>query len=1250
MKDIFKEFKPSSWAIDNRISIFVITIIIIVAGIMSYMSIAKEKFPDIELPTIVVETIYPGTSPADMENLVTRHIEKEAKAMSGVKKITSHSYQDFSVIIVEFNTDVTIEDAKQKVKDAVDKAKPDLPSDLPNPPTVNDINFADFPILYVNLSGDFDLARLKKYADDLKDKIEGLPEITRVDEVGALDREIQINVDMYKMQAAQFTMNDIERAVASENLVVSGGTVTMGNKERSLTVSGQFTNMDQIRNLVLRSMGGATLYLKDIATVKDTFADAQSYARLDGKNVISLNIIKRSSANLIDASDKVQAVVKNMQDNVFPKNLHITITGDQSDQTRHTLTDLINTIIIGFILVTVLLTFFMGPTNALFVGLSVPLSMCVAFMVLPGIGYSMNMIVLFAFLLGLGIVVDDAIVVIENTHRIFENGKVNIVRAAKGAAGEVFLPVLAGTLTTLAPFIPLAFWSGLIGKFMHYMPVTLIITLMASLLVAYIINPVFAVTFMKPHKEDEHATTSRKWTKGLSIISIIFGVIALLFYSAGLKGVGNFVILLLILHLIYRFFLTGVVKSFQTKTWPAFQNRYGRFMHRAVKHPFVVIFSTLAIFGVSIGLFQARTPNVVFFPSGDPNMINVFLTLPVGTDIHYTDSLTKVLENKVYKVIGHNNHIVQSVITNVAIGASDPADNDNGTYPNKSKITVNFVDYSLRHGISTMKYKDTLQKAMVGIPGAEITVDQEKNGPPTGKPINIEVRGDDYTKLVDVSENLLHYLDSLDIPGVEELKSDLQKNKPEIVFDINRQRANYEGVSTGQIGTEIRTAVYGNEASKYRDLDDEYPIMIRYKKSQREDVNALKNLDITFRDMNMHGDIRQIPISTFANVHYGKSYGSITRLNEKPVITISSNVLGGYNTNQVVAQVTAAIRNFHTPPGVDVELTGEQEDQKETTAFLGRALMVSVMLIFLILITLFNSVSKPFIILTEVVFCVVGIILGFAITKMDMSIVMCGVGFIALAGLVVRNGILLVEFTDMLVKQGYKLKDAVIEAGRIRMTPVILTATATILGLIPLAIGLNIDFARLFSELNPHIFFGGDSVAFWGPLSWTMIFGLSFATFLTLILVPVLYSMNELSGMLLFKGRYKVWFRSFSGHRMFKHPFSFKGRIRRTEYWLTVIITLIVNNVINGIGHKTPLTAIIYGILLIGLLWFYFAQAAKRCHDMGKNGWWQFIPLWNFLLFDEESQKGTNKFGDYPKKEVEEIFPATEATAVAPVA
>jgi len=1108
MKDIFKEFKPSSWAIDNRTSIFVLTVIITLAGLFAYNSIPKEKFPDIQLPQIFVQTIYPGTSPADMENLVTRHIEKEIKAISGVKKITSHSVQDFSSIIVEFNTDVSIDDARQKVKDAVDKSKPDLPNDLPNPPQVIDINLSDLPILNVNLSGDFDLAKLKKYADAMKDKIEALPEINRVDEVGALDREIQINVDMYRMQAAQITMGDIERSVASENLIVSGGTVTMGNKERSLSVSGQFKNMDQINNLIIRSMGGATVYLKDIAAVKDTFADAKSYARLEGKNVISLNIIKRSGSNLISASDNVRDAVKELQGSTFPQNLHITITGDQSDQTRHTLHDLINTIIIGFILVTLILMFFMGATNALFVGLSVPLSMCVAFLILPAIGFSMNMIVLFAFLLGLGIVVDDAIVVIENTHRIFDHGKVDIVTAAKGAAGEVFLPVLAGTLTTLSPFIPLAFWGGLIGKFMHYMPVTIIITLTASLCVAYILNPVFAVTFMKAH-DDEKGSGKARWTRGASITTVIFVALAFLFYISGNKGMGNFALTLLSLNMLYRFVLVRLMYKFQTKTWPAVQRGYARFLTFCLRGPGLVFALTIVLFFASIFSIMLRKPQVVFFPKGDPNMVQVFLSLPVGTDIHYTDSVTKVLEDRVYKVIGHNNPVVNSVISNVAVGATDPADNDVGTYPNKSKITVAFVDFSERKGISTVKYMDSIEKVVQGIPGTEVSVTQESSGPSNGKPVNIEVRGDDYAQLVNSSQNLLHFLDSLNIPGIEELKSNLQKNKPELVFDIDRERANYQGISTGQIGSEIRTAVYGYETSKFRDLNDEYPIMVRYQRNQRDDINALRNLDITYRDMNMHGEIRQIPISTFANIHYGKTYGAITRLNEKPVITLSSNLLSGYAPTDVIPAVTEAIHNFHAPKGVDIELTGEQQDQKETSSFLGGAMLTSMCLIFLILITQFNSISKPFIILSEVIFSIMGILFGYAITGMPISSIMSGVGFVALAGLVVRNGILLVEFTDMLISQGYSVKEAIIEAGRIRMTPVLLTAIATILGLIPLALGFNIDFVTLFTELNPHIFFGGDSVAFWGPLSWTMIFGLSFATILTLIVVPSMYLLSS---------------------------------------------------------------------------------------------------------------------------------------------
>lgn len=1101
MEKKFKEFKLTSWSIDNKSAIYVLTIFITLAGILSYISIPKEKFPDIVIPTIYVSTVYPGSSPKDIENLVCKPIEKQIKSISGVKKLTSNSIQDFSNIIVEFNTDVDVAVAKQKVKDAVDKAKKDLPKDLPSDPSVMEVEFSEMPIMFVNISGDYELSQLKKYADDLQDKIESLKEITRADMVGALEREIQINVDMYRMHAAKLTMSDIERGIASENLIISGGAVDMDEMARTISVSGEFADIESIKNIVINSMVGAPVYLKDVADVKDGFLEQESYGHLDKKKVITLNIIKRGGENLINASDKINAIITEMKETSFPKDLVIKITGDQSSQTRTTLHDLINTIIIGFILVTIILMFFMGATNAIFVGLSVPLSMFIAFMILPGIGFSMNMIVLFAFLLGLGIVVDDAVVVIENTHRIFDNGKKNIVTAAKQAAGEVFLPVLSGTVTTLAPFIPLAFWGGTIGKFMHFMPVTMIITLSASLVVAYIINPVFAVNFMKPHDKD-HVT--KKSRKGLIITAVVMVMIAMLFYISGFFGMGNFTILMLLIYTLYNLFIEKMIIRFQEKTWPAAQNLYARFLTWALNRPYKIVGLTVALLIGSVMLTALRNPKVVFFPKGDPNFIYVYVTLPVGTNALTTDSISKIIESRVYKVIGEKNPIVESVITNVAIGASENRD-DRGTYTNKAKIGVAFVEFGLRNGVSTAKYLDEIRQAVKGIPGAEISVDQEQNGPPTAKPINIEISGDKFEDLVEASLSLKKMLDSLQIAGVEELKSDLQLNKPEIKINIDRERANREGISTAQIGMELRNAVYGKEVSRFKDANDDYPIMLRYNKSQRNNIEELQNLKITYRDMNMGGAIRQVPLSAFAKVDYTTTYGGIKRKNQKRVITLSSNVLSGFNANKVNASLLSATKNFKAPQGVSVELTGEKEEQKEAAAFMGRALMISVFIILLILIIQFNSFSKTLIILSEIILSVIGVLLGLAIFNMDISVVMTGIGIVALAGIVVRNGILLVEFTDNLVENGMSVREAVIEGGRIRMTPVILTATATVLGMIPLAVGFNIDFVTMFTELNPKIYFGGDSVAFWGPLSWTIIFGLSFATFITLILVPVMY-------------------------------------------------------------------------------------------------------------------------------------------------
>lgn len=1115
MKDDFKkEFAPSSWAIDNKTAVYVLTAIIAIMGYFGYQSLPKENFPEVLIPKIFVSTVYPGTSPANMETLVTKQIEKQLKSTKGLKKVTSNSYQNFSIISAEFNTNVDIADAKQRVKDAVDKSKTDLPTDLPNEPTVTDINLSDLPIMYVNLSGDYDLKSLKKYAKELQDRIESLKEISGVDIVGALEQEVQVNVDLNKMGAAKISFNDIESAVKYENLTISGGDIKMDGMRRTLNVKKEFTSADQIANLIIKTPTGASVYLRDIAEVKDSFKEQGSFASLYGKNVVTLNIKKRSGENLIEASDKINALIAEMRGTSLPKKLEITITGDQSDQTRVTLHDLINTIIIGFVLVTIILMFFMGVKNALFVALSVPLSMFIAFITMPALGgifgfsFTMNMIVLFSFLLGLGIVVDDAIVVIENTHRIFDNGKVPIVKAAKAAAGEVFMPVLSGTLTTLAPFVPLLFWPGIIGEFMFFLPVTLIITLLASLVVAYIINPVFAVDFMEI---EQHDAPKPKFDKKVRKTVLIMAIIALLSYLYAF-GLGNFVVFLILIYLLNHFFLERAVRNFQGNLWPRFQKSYERLLTKALKRPWTMLIGTVVLAFVTFVLMFVVPPKVVFFPEGDPNFIYVYVNLPIGTDQARTNEVIKVLEKKVTAVVGgKENKDVSSIISNVTVGVTDPQDEDQGEYPNKGKITVAFVQYGKRTGPETSTYMDKIRSVVKGVPGAEITVAKEQGGPPTAKPISIEITGDNLDSLVKTSETLKKYIANKKIDGIEELKSDFQNNKPEIVFDVDRERANREGISSGQIGMDLRTAIFGKEISKFRDVDEDYDITLRSQENQRNNLDALRNMRMTYRDMGMGGQIRQVPLSSFANIDYVNTYGGIKRKQEKRIIILSSNVLAAYNPNEVVANIQTEINQFKVPNGVTVVMAGEQEEQLETAAFLGKAMLIALGLILVILVTQFNSISKPMIILSEILFSIIGVILGITIFRMEMSIVMSGIGIVALAGIVVRNGILLVEFTDMLIEQGMDVKSAVIEAGRTRMTPVLLTATATMLGLIPLAVGLNIDFTTLFTEFNPHLYFGGDNVAFWGPLSWTMIFGLAFATFLTLILVPCMYLLGDIN-------------------------------------------------------------------------------------------------------------------------------------------
>lgn len=1123
----FKQFRPTSWSIDNRTAIYIIAILISLYGLTKFNTMPKEQFPDIVVPTISVTTIYFGNSAKDIENLVTRPIEKEIKGISGAKvnKVTSTSQQDFSLIIVEFDTDVKTDIARQKVKDAVDKARSELPTDLTEEPTVAEFAFSEIPIMFVNISGNYDGVKLKTYAEKMQDRFEELKEVNRADIVGAPEREIQINVDPYKMTAAQLTFQDIENAVAFENRDISGGLIDVGEMKRTLRVKGQFTSALEMRDIVIKNPHGASIYLRDIAELKDTVKETESYARLDGKNVITLNIVKRAGENLINTAEGVKRIIAEMQKSGEippPDQLKVVITGDQSKQTATSFNELVNTIIIGFILVLIILMFFMGVTNAFFVALSVPLSVFVAFMFLPvadfivGTDVTLNFIVLFALLFGLGIIVDDAIVVIENTHRIYNNGKVPIVRAAKEAAGEVFIPVLAGTATTLAPFFPLLLWKGLIGKFMIYLPTMLILTLAASLIVAFIFNPVFAVSFMKPegkeYEKPKNAVFRNRWFWAL----LIFGA---LFHMATWHAVANFLIIMAVLMVFNAYVLRGMIYKFQHRLLPGLMRRYEKLLRWLLvgSRPAWMFASLFGLFVVSLIGLGLRNPAMPFFPSGDPNFVYVYLKMPVGTSAKTTDSTLRILEDRVYKVLekedfGKEGSVVESVISNVAVSANNPRDNNRSTQSNLGRIQISFVEYEKRHGKSTAPIMAEIREVVQGIPGASVEVSQEDAGPPTEPPVNIEIIGDNFEAIASVATDLKNFLDQNRIEGIENLQLDVDLLNPEITIKIDRARATAEGLSTGQIGMAIRTAVFGKEVSKYKEGEDDYKIQLRYSELSRNNLTDLMNMRITFRDMATM-QIKQVPLNAVATTEVTSTPGAIKRKDVRRTIQLQSNVTDPSMTPVINKQLTAKINEFKSkyplPAGVTIKQSGEGEQQAETMSFLGTSLLIALLTIFLILVLQFNSLSKPFIVLTEIFFSIIGVFLGYAITGMTMPTIMVGVGIVGLAGIVIKNGILLIEFTDELRSRGYRTREAAIQAGKIRIIPVLLTAVATILGLLPLAVGFNINFSTLLSSFQPNIFFGGDSVVFWGPLSWTIIFGLIFSFFLTLLMVPSMYVISE---------------------------------------------------------------------------------------------------------------------------------------------
>ena len=1129
MSKVLKEFKLSTWSIHNKMTVFVIIGMIFLAGIFSYQSMPREAFPEIVVPEIFISTAYPGNSAIDIEKLITRPLEKEINGISGVDEITSTSIEGFSSIKVTFDFSVTPTEALRKVKDKVDIAKSDkdFPKDLPADPNVKELNFAELmPIMNINLSGDFSMDELKEYGEYLEDEIEKVPEISKVDIRGIQDKEMEISVDLYKMEISKISFNDIAQAIQNENMTVSGGDLLENGLRRNVRVIGEFKSADEIADIIVKQENEDIVYLRDIAIVTFKEQEKQSYAREFSQPVVMLDVTKRGGENLINASTQIDAIIAKAKESYFPSNLNISKTNDQTNDTKTMVSDLENSIILGILLVVLVLLFFLGIRNALFVGIAIPLSMFMSFIILNALGVTLNTMVLFSLVIALGMLVDNGIVVVENIYRLLDEGYSKI-DAAKYGVGEVAMPIIASTATTLAAFLPLAFWPGMMGEFMRYLPITLIIVLTSSLFVALVINPVLTAVYMKIKEDEVNFKKIVIFSSMLFFVGVILIIGGLISGIKGLNAAGLLLALAGLLRVINTKYLSPATEWFQNKFLPKLENYYERTLQFALKgkRPRIFFIGTFGLLLFSILLFKAFPPKKLFFPKTPPKQVYVYLEFPIGTDIEVTNKLSIEVEDKIqdhlkkYEV-NKKNDLITSVIGQVGEGTSDPnRGQDGGTTPNKARITVDFVKFIERGNIDTEDVLIKIRELLKDIPGVDIIVDRPADGPPAGAPINIEVAGDDYELLLATAENIKQFIKNRNILGIEELKLDVEQGKPELPIIIDRQKARRLNVSTGQIGDALRTSLYGKEISTFKDGEDDYPINMRLMDKYRYDKQALINQKITFRNQS-DGKIVQVPISSIAHSETSSTFSAVKRKDLDRVITIASNVLEGYNATEINDQIKEVLNKYDLPKNINISFTGEQEKQAEEMAFLSKALLIAVFLIFLILVAQFNSTSTPIIISLAVVLSLIGVLLGLIIFRMEFVIMMTMIGIISLAGIVVNNAIVLIDYTNLvMVRKRLELGlepgtltkeiiyESIVEGGKTRLRPVLLTAITTILGLLPLAIGININFMTLFTEFDPQFYIGGENVAFWGPMSWTIIFGLTFATFLTLIIVPVMYSL-----------------------------------------------------------------------------------------------------------------------------------------------
>jgi CzcA family heavy metal efflux pump len=1050
----------SDTAVKQNIAVMVLSAVILIIGTYSYMTLPREAEPDVSIPHVFVSTNYRGVAPGDMETSITIKIENKLKGLDGVKNIKSVSAEGESLIDVEFLTGIDIDDALRKVKDKVDEAKGDLPTDLENDPSVFEVNISEMPILIYSLSGTCGLHCLKQIADDLEDEIEAVPGVLEANVTGGQEREIRIEVSADKLVYYGIAINALQAAVQGENSNTSGGAVHLGDGKFQLRVPGEFSSPEEFYGLVVASHNGQPVYLKEVATVFDGFKEESSRSRMNGLPAVNIAVKKRVGENIIAIAKEVEKILAQQQP-AWPGGTKITKVMDKAKDTETMVADLENNILTGLALVLTVIFFAMGFRNAVMVSLAIPFSMLLSFTILQMMGITLNMVVLFSLTLALGMLVDNAIVIIENIYRFMEQGA-DRTEAAMKATSEVALPVIGSTMTTLAAFSPMLWWPGIMGDFMKYLPLTLIITLSSSLFVALVINPAFASLFMKsPAKAAQIESDS--WEQPIEI-----------------KG--------------------PLLRS------------YSGLLRFCLRHPLAL--TACAIFAM-IFMMQAwllrvglKTP-VEFFPSTEPKGIYVNADMPEGADLDYIDRILKQVEQA---VAGKGGKDGPSDLKNVriiytkAVSASTGSSEFEANTPNH--VGIRFLDLAERSE-SSRATVEQIRKRIAEIPGAKLTVALEAEGPPTGEPINLEIAGDNFAVLGEISKEIKKALAKL--PHVEDIRDNFVEGTPSVRVRIDRQKAARFGLSTGMIGFALKAAYNGLIVSSFRDGSDDYDITVQLPEKDRQVTDVLRELLLPAPGGTT------VPLSTLADIDITGSMGSISRINGERVVTVKASVDETKVTGAVLRQqAEKLLAQMPLPPGCRITFTGENQDQQESEGFLSKAFAVALLLIFLILVTQFNSISQPFLIMTSVVLSMSGAFLGLMLYKMPFGVIMTGIGVISLAGVVVNNAIVLIDYTNLLRTRGIAVAEAVVAAGATRLRPVLLTAITTILGLVPMVTGVSYDFRNLAMS------WVSESSQFWQSMAVAVIFGLMAATFLTLVVVPVLYFLLERSKEQIAAGRAAV--------------------------------------------------------------------------------------------------------------------------------